>query len=283
MNICTGIPSATVATTYNEYTSVVELKAFLNATKSMHAHSGGDPNERQLRALLATLMVEHDEGFGSYSVMIPGSEIVLLTDAPSHDPELEDDVIAKANKSGICISFYLSGYYARSFEAYQRIATATGGTVVNSIDHTSFRRFEDEHDYRQCTQFYDLPISSEQEKRAVSTSSYDTEQRCHYFTTSLLTDTLTVQGYTTQAAMIVTKPNGEEVNIITNFRGDKVYRDNSPLSGQWSVCVATGTLTISVQITDSISPLLQYLTQILTSSEEFSLQYSSPPACKTAN
>ena len=43
------------------------------------------------------------------SVMIPGSEIVLLTDAISHDPELEDDIIAKAEEMNVCISFYLSG------------------------------------------------------------------------------------------------------------------------------------------------------------------------------
>ena len=270
----TGIHDATVATTYN---GPDELEAFLTAAESMVAHSGGDTPERQLRALLATLTVEHDEGFGPYSVMTPGSEIVLLTDASSHDPDLEDDVITKANAQQVCISFYLSGYYARSFAAYQRIATATGSTVVNSIDRSSFRRFDDEHDYGQCARFYEL---SERKKRVVITSSdsYDTEQRCHYFTTSLLTDTLTVQGYATQAAMIVTKPNGEEVNI-TDFRGEKVYRDTAPLSGQWSVCVGTGTLTISVQITDSINPILQYLTST-SSSPEVSLQYSPPPACK---
>ena len=256
----------------------MELETFLTATNALYAHDGGDIPERQLRALLATLMVEHDEGFGPYSVMIPGSEIVLLTDAPSHDPELEDDVITKAKAQNVCISFYLSEA-APLFAAYQRIAAATAGTVVNSIDRSSFRMFDDEHDYGQCARFYDLPTFSGQKKRAVSTSSYDIEQRCHYFTTSLLTHTLTVQGYTTQAAMIVTKPNGEEVNIITNFRGEKVYRDTAPLSGQWSVCVGTGTLTISVQITDSINPILQYLTST-SSSPEVSLQYSPPPACK---
>ena len=270
----TGIPNATVATTYNEAMSVVELEAFLAATESMVAHRGGDIPERQLRALLATLMVEHYE---LRPVMSPGSEIVLLTDAPSHDPDLEDDVITKANAQQVCISFYLSRLSDRDSAQYDRIATATGGTIEDSIDGSSFRRFDDEHDYGQCARFYEL---SKRKKREVLSSSYDTEQRCHYFTTSLLTDTLTVQGYTTQYAMIVTKPNGEEVNIITNFRGDKVYRDNAPLSGQWNVCVGTGTLAISVQTTDSINPILQYLISTPTS-PEYSLKYSPPPACKT--
>ena len=223
-------------------------------------------------------MVERDEGNGPFSVMIPGSEIVLLTDASSHDPELEDDVITKAKAQNVCISFYLSELSPGDSAQYERIAAATGGKVVNSINRTSFLRFSEDHNHGQCAWFYNLTTSN-QKKRAVSTSSYDTEQHCHYFTTSLLTDTLTVQGYTTQAAMIVMKPNGEEVNIITNFRGDKMYRDNSPLSGQWSVCVATGTLTISVQITDSISAILQYLTSTSTS-PEVSLHYSPPPTCK---
>ena len=259
----------------------MELEAFLTATNFLYAHDGGDTPERQLQALLATLMVQHDDGFGPYSVMIPGSEIVLLTDAPSHDPELENNVITKANIQNVCINFYLSGLSDTDSAQYDRIAAATGGKVVNSIDRSSFRMFDDEHNYGQCAWFYNL-TTSDQKKRAVSTSSYDIEQRCHYFTTSLLTDTLAVQGYTIQASMIVTKPNGEEVNIITNFRGDKVYHDNAPLSGQWSVCVGVGTLTISVQITDSISAILQYLTST-SSSPEVSLQYSPPPACKSCS
>ena len=219
----TGIHDATVATTYNGYNSLLELQAFLAATESMVAGGGGDGPERQLQALLATLVVEYE----GHPVMIPGSEIVLLTDAPAHDAELLEDVV---------------------------IAKAKFATVVNSIDRSSFRRFDEEHDYGQCARFYNLTTFIDRKKRAVSTSSYGTEQRCHYFTTSLLTDTLTVHGYTAHYAMIVTKPNGEEVNII-NFGGDKVYHDTAPLSGQWSVCVQPGTLSISVDVTDSISPI----------------------------
>ena len=279
---CLGIPDATVATTYNEI-SAIELEALHSASESMYAHSGGDGPERQLRALLRTLDVEHTDKDGLYSVMIPGSEIVLLTDAPSHDPELEDNVIRQATRQQVCISFYLSGSYAL-FDPYLRIASATGGTVVETIDRTSFRTFESDHNRGQCARFYDLPVVGKRKKRQTLSSSssssfYNTEQMCHYFTTSLLTTTVTVWGYTDQDAMVVTKPNGEEVRIIANFRGDKIYRDATPLHGQWNVCVEAGTLTISLEKTDSITFIIHYLTPIANSSE-LSLNYSPPPACK---
>ena len=238
----------------------------------MRAHNGGDGPERQLRALLKTLDAKDAEGL---AVLIPGSEIVLLTDAPSHDPELEDDVITKANEKQVCISFYLSGTYAL-WEGYQNISDETGGTVVDSLDHTSFRTFQSTHEYGQCAHFYELPFFA---KRQAPSSSYTTEQQCHNFTTSLFTTTIVVWGYSSEDSMIVTKPNGEKVSVITNFRGDKFFYNSAPPSGQWSVCVETGNLTISLEKTDSMSSILKYLTPIVNSSE-FSLNVSPPPACK---
>ena len=239
----------------------------------MHAHDGGDGPERQLRALDKILNLE-DPDFDKLPLMSRGSEIVLLTDAPSHDAGLETDVTTKARDLKVCISFYLSTGYA-DWPAYRRISAETGGTVVASIDRTSFRTFSDDHDYGQCAQFYELS----DRKKCQAPSSYDIEQQCHYFSTSLFTTAVVVTGHTTQDSMIVTKPNADEVRVITNYRGEKIYRDPDPLSGQWSVCVETRTLTITLENTDSMSTVLQYLRPIVNSTE-LSLKYTPPPACE---
>ena len=211
--------------------------------------------------------------------MIPGSEIVLLTDAISHDPDLKDDVIAKAREMKVCISFYLSGV---TWEPYTNISNQTGGVIVESIDRRAFSAFDDEHDYGQCARFYDLttlaPIIDSRKKRAAVMNSFDNAQRCHHFNTSFFTTALKVQGFTSQTAMIVTTPNSEEVRVINNIRSEKLYRDTDPLAGQWSVCVETGTLTISLDITDSIPSIFKFIKPV---GDSFSLHTSqSPPACK---
>ena len=206
--------------------------------------------------------------------MNPGSEIVLLTDAPSHDAGLETNVTTSATRKKVCIGFYLSTGYA-DWPAYRRISAETGGTVVASIDRTSFRTFKDDHDYGKCARFHEL---SGRKKRQAP-PSYDIEQQCHNFSISLFTTTVVVMDHTSQDSMIVTKPSADEVRVIANYKGEKIYRDPDPLSGQWSVCVETGTLTITLENTDSMSTVFQYLRPIVNSTE-LSFKYTPPPACE---
>ena len=273
----TGIPAATIATTYNDAYSVLELEELLRQTEALRAYNGGDGPERQLRAL-RTILSLPDPSIPSQPVMTPGSEIVLLTDATSHDAELEIDVINCARKRKVCISFYLSGV---TWDPYTRIAAQTGGVIVNSIRRESFRDFDDEHEYGQCASFYGLAPDATsivgKKKRAAVTPSFSTEQRCHRFTVSLFATSLTVQGFTSQPVMIVTRPDSEVVQVRANYMGNKVYRATKPTPGEYSVCVETGTLTISLDITDSMSSIFQYLTR---TEGTFSLHNSPPPACK---
>ena len=270
-----GIPEATVASTYGkvEFTGLEELRDEIN---SLHASSGGDRRERQLRALRKVLLLNDSDGL---PVMTPGSEIILLTDADSHDAELEDVVIALAKERKVCISFYLS---RRIWDPYPRIAEETGGVIVHSIvDHSydPIRNFDDVHDHGQCERFYvlyDVP-GPLKKKRAAVTPSFSTEQRCHRFTVSFFATSLTVQGFTSQPVMIVTRPDSEVVQVRANIMGNKVYRETKPTPGEYSVCVETGTLTVSLDITDSMSSIFQFLTQ---TEDTFSLKNSPPPACK---
>ena len=263
-----GIPEATVATTYGP-TATTELQAFLRESDSMHAHEGGNTPERQLRALLATLNVKDSDGI---PVMIPGSQIVLLTDAPTHDQERLQSVIDQAVMQKVCISFFLSG---TTWEGYQRIADDTGGIVVSTIDPTSVSTFKYNYQAEQCAARYGLHYV---DKRSVPSSDVILQQ-CKYFNTSLFTSTVIVTGQTTQDSMIVTNPNGDEVHVFSNIRGEKIFRDSVPRSGQWSVCVTTGTVTITVEKTESMSATVKYLKKLVNSTDIF-LKYAPHPACK---
>ena len=254
----------------------------------MTANGGGDCPERQLDALLETLKVRDPDG---YEAMIPGSEIVLLTDAPSHATELEKLVIDEAMVSKVCISFFLSLTGGCIHEAgqrmYERIANSTGGTVASSISQDGFLDFASSHDYGKCANKYDLPqLFGQRKKRQTSSLSssdtYNSEQECHNFSTSLFTTAVKVTGHTSQHSVIVTKPNGERITVPTIHRVGAVFRDPTPLSGEWSVCVDNGTLTITLENKDGMDNILKYLRPIANSSE-FAIRHTPPPACKSLN
>ena len=244
----------------------MELQELLRASENLTADGGGDGPERQLDALLATLAVKDSDGL---KAMAPGSEIVLLTDAPSHALELEPEVIREARKQNVCISFYL----VRPNDVYQRIADATGGTVTTSISRDAFRDFASSHDYSQCAHFYDI-----EDRKKRQTSSSSAEQQCHHFSTSLFTTAVKVTGHTSQHSVIVTNPNGERITVPSIYWVDAVFHDN-PLSGEWSVCVSTGTLTITLENKDGMDNILQYLRPI-ASSHTYAIKYTPPPACE---
>ena len=259
------------------FDSVTQLEVLREETEDLGADGGGDGPERQFKALLRILSLP-DPSEPSLPVMTPGSEIVLLTDATSHDAELESNVTALARERKVCISFYLSEV---TWDPYTTIAAQTGGVIVNSIQRESFREFDDVHNYGQCAIFHGLAPDATplvgKKKRAAVTPSFSTAQGCHRFTVSLFATSLTVQGFTSQPVMIVTRPDSEVVQVRANIMGNKEYRETKPTPGEYSVCVETGTLTVSLDITDSMSSIFQYLT--LTEGT-FSLHNSPPPACK---
>ena len=70
--------------------------------------NGGDGPEYALYAMKKALTATDDDGF---SLMISGSQMVVLTDALSKQPELKDDVIQYALGEGICIHFFVNHDY----------------------------------------------------------------------------------------------------------------------------------------------------------------------------
>ena len=261
----------------NDGVSTENLIAFEKEINNLKATGGGDSRERQLDALMATLDLEDSDGV---KVMESGSEIVVLTDAPSHNAALKMNVTDKAQKKHVCINFFLSTCPEtldcpwEDWEDYEMIANETGGIVVYSILDGSFDTFQERHDSKPCAEFHKRRI-----RRQVLASSYDIEQRCHYFNTSLFTTTVIVSGHTTQDSIIVTKPNTNVVRVTSAYRFDKIYRDPDPPSGQWSVCVNTGSLTITLDNTENMNIIPKYRRPRVNSMGSL-FKYTPPPACK---
>ena len=179
----------------------------------------------------------------------------------------------------MCITIYLS---ETSWTPYNNIVRETGGVLVSTIDRNAFSTFISEHDFGQCGRFYGIPtgnnLGTGSRMTVAMISSFDSPQRCHSFTTTPLSGTLTVHAHTSQTDFDVTKPNSEVIHVIPNYKGEKVYRDTNPLTGSWTACVKSGTLTITVDIEEKISSTLQYVSG---SGSSLSLRESPPPpACE---
>ena len=57
---------------------------------------------------------------------------------------------------------------------------------------------------------------------------------------------------------IVTPPSGEPVKIPVVFSVGAIFSSSNPTCGEWSVCVETGTLTLTLETTDRIDAIIRY-------------------------
>ena len=257
-----GIEEPTVASTFNGGASIIELQNFLTVTENMQATGGGDCPERGLEALEAMLAVRDNDGL---EAMVPGSQIVLLTDAPSHAPPgLMDSVIKQAFLRQVCITTFLSitggCEQSQAQTMYTTLAVETGGAIIGSIDESGFTGFESAQQFLNCADFYGLtPCQNQGRKKRMTESlvTFETEQKCHTFTSSLLTD-VKLTAHTTQRTVIVTPPSGEPVRVPVLFNVGAIFSSPTPACGEWSVCVETGTLTLTLQNTDRIDAIIRY-------------------------
>ena len=263
---------------YEEGLYLKELNDFRIVTNGLEANGGLDCPERQLEALLSALGLTDTKG---YPIMVPGSHIVLLTDAPSHDVDLESVVINLANDQKVCIHFFISMSYGCIEESgrlmYRRISTATGGIVTESISQDGFRYFNATIEDTQCSDFYSIPRLTERRKRQTLPTPGSV---CHTFLSSQFTAKLKIIANTSQRFITVIKPNGESGRVSALYGSSgPVYSDVSPLVGEYRVCVSKGTLSITVERNDMMDSIIKYLRPVQNTTQ-FLTTSSPPPACK---
>lgn len=248
---------------------------------AFQAESGGDCPEYSYCGIREALNTRNPPLSGP-SLLQRGSQIIVLTDAPNKGALMTDDLIRIANAVGVCVHFFLGeGTYncfadqPGSVLMYKSIASATGGTVVKS--DFEFASFVSAYNDMPCS--YSVTSAQQRGKRAVVEDS-----NCQRFRVSTLARLLKLSVMTDEDYVTVTSPDGMESRIdainrlvATNRVG--VYSKVDPLPGEWTACVAKGSVsaTVDVEVTLDITPL--YF--VLAESGATVSTATPPPGCES--
>lgn len=235
--------------------------------------SGGDCPEYCYDGILEALNAK-DYGF---PLMFPGSQLIVITDAPSKGLPTASDIIRFANEAEVCIHFFLGessyncfGDDPGSIEEYETIANQTGGTVVKSkYDFSTFV-----HQYRSSPCGF-LQSPSDRKKRSI-------EQVCHSINVASLVCLLSLSVKTQEDVVNLTKPDGVQVRITANRFPDTseqiaLYSESHPASGEWTVCASTPIqVSANFQFCIDIAPF--YIVNTIEASSV--LTAATAPGCK---
>ena len=206
------------------------------------------------------LTAKDDDGI---TLMISGSQMVVLTDALSKQPELKDDVIRYASSQGVCIHFFANhDYYSLSDGIYQEIADSTYGTIISSYSQWDITNFVAKYEGNGGCDFL-VPLK----KRSASLSS------CKSITVSRLAANLRLSiNAPTGSGLSITQPSGivHDLVVPNDFI---LFNQTNPEHGSWRVRSTDG---YSIELTDvvtyQIDTTIFYWNSNITS--------VTPPACK---
>ena len=204
---------------------------------------------------------DHD----GYTLMISGSQMVVLTDAPSKQPELKDDVIRYATGEGVCIHFFVN-HPERSLTdgIYEEIAESTHGTLISSFSQWDIANFFAKYEANEGCEF----LLESRRKRSTSLSS------CKNVTVSRLAANLRLSvNVPIGRGLTITQPNGILHELIIVRNNFIFFNQTNPEHGLWKVCSTSG---YSIEVTDVVSYRIDttvfYWNSNITS--------VTPPACK---
>ena len=209
-------------------------------------------------------------------LMRAGSQMVVLTDAPSKNLQLEETVIEEANQRGVCVHFFIANSEQLQNEVYVRIAAATSGTIVE-LDELAFSNFVASYAQNPCdtlTQTRKKRSNSVKTVYRRSAALAPTYSQCKNFYVSSFAYLLKLS---IQALSSVTifRPNGDVAQESVPSGTLVVYSEAMPTDGEWRVCVSTGSLEIAV------SQQIALDTSILFINEGSEMPSTSPPPlCK---
>ena len=202
-------------------------------------------------------------------VMAPGSQMVVITDALSKQPELASQVIAEANALEVCIHFFLSDN-PTSDGIYQNVADSTSGIVV-PFTNSDLGSFVAAYSTTPCRHTVPNGLS-----RGIPPGAARIITPCQSFKVTefaaLLKLTITAK---TGQSVTITKPNGVNI-VLTVGAGDfTVFSEGHPIPGTWRACVSSGSLTVSLAQTILLDTTIIYL-----GDGRLDATAIAPPACK---
>ena len=167
------------------------------------------------------------DGSGEFIPMHFNSELVVITDAQSLQPELERTVISRAQEQHVSIHFILSGDgehgLLRGYEAYPNIARETGGIVYRDI-----------HSTWSILNFYHALHASEMERRKRSAPLGVFSVRVSRLSRTLRVSTLTRLLSTGRANITAPDLTVETLNIEN---GVMIYFKTRPLPGTYTFSI----------------------------------------------
>ena len=200
-----------------------------------------------------------------YSLMVSGSQMVVLTDAPSKQPELKDDVIRYASGERICIHFFVNHpEYSLADGIYQEIADRTYGTLISSFSQWDIANFVAKYEENEGCKFLD----SRKERSA--------DFSCKTITVSRLAANLRLSiNVPTGSSLTITQPNGvvHDLGVLAIRNNFVLFNQSNPKHGSWKVCSTGGhSIEVTDVVTYRIDTTVFYWNSNITS--------VIPPACK---
>lgn len=257
-----GVGPITVATSNDP----AELQAFFNAVQSLMASGGGDFPEFALDGMLQGLRATQDVDGVPVELMVPGSQMIVLTDATSQRPEIVDLVINEAINREVCIHFFLSSSSALGDGIYQRVATETTGTLIENFENFQLASFIAATAVNPCGFTSEEPS---RKKRSDPSSEVT-------FDVSVFTILIQLSMSVNSGATIsITRPSGS-VATVPASAGFAVFSEGNPEPGTWGVRTDSGTIEVSVTQTTTIDTTILYIPE---ESDESTL--NPPEACKS--
>ena len=219
------------------------VSELLTDVDSLAANGGGDCPEFGMTGIKKAIDLLGGFEKPSIAFKIGKHNIIVLTDASAKDYSLNGSIITQIESSKLDITvhlFYSGTGCGDSFGAYSSIASATGGFIVSQINAQSFPDF---------VEF--VKISSESKKRSVSLcKSFVISQFVSQFTTLITTE---------QSMVTFTAPDGTTSVVDKSGKSFDIHTVSDPQAGDWTACVSTGTIELSINKEVNLEFSIEYL------------------------
>lgn len=248
---------------------------------ALEARGGGDLPEYALDGILAGLNTTFETDKSErIQVMTPGSQMIVLTDAPTKNEELEEYIINEANKREVCVHFLIARRNELiSDSVYQRIAQATSGTIGAFSDFT-FSDFVASYRQNPCINL----TPGQKRKRSALKRSITRSKRqdmmggtCKNFYVSSFAYLLKLSIEANSHTLVsITQPDGTINLVVASSRGLGVFSQAMPAGGEWKACVNyLGMLEVA------LSQDIAFDTSVLFINEGSEMPSTTPPPlCK---
>ena len=236
------------------------LASFTAAVNALFASGGRDCPEFGMDSLLLAL----DQISGLPPLAASLSQIILVTDASSHNDNLFTDVITQANALGVIIhGLLIRDGCGLNFGNFTVVISVTGGIAVNNLG-----------DFGIMTNFVQATLVS---GGFGGDAMFGLALSSHTITVSKFATVLQVLIRTSDPQVTIMRPNGTtEVLSVTGTLA--FFEDEDSETGDWMFSIASGTLEIAVN-----SPILLdfFVSHVIDDPDSDGiLPVCEPPQCK---